>query len=124
VIAFYDDDVCEEFVDDYGVEAGRWLANYEPARNGGDFADPFRLGMRKDKLVRLMVVTPGVATAGGVTVGSSRAEVEAEFPGTFEKTDRPSTDADRIPGAKECDRRRALRHRLAWGRQRSRAFSR
>ena len=79
-VIIFDDDYCQEFVDDgRRDDAGKWIANYEPALSGQSF-DPFSVAVQNDIVQIVAIGSPEIVTAEGIGLGSSRAEVIAAYP--------------------------------------------
>ncbi len=82
-IAILDPDYCVAYAADYGVPAGKWIPNYEPALSSEDGGDPFALLVEGGVLAGLDVRSSQPHTAQGIHVGSSVAELTAAYPGGF-----------------------------------------
>jgi len=79
-VIIFDDDYCQEFVDDGRLDdAGKWIANYEPALSGTS-RDPFSVLVENDVVEIVAIGSPEIVTAEGIGLGSSRADVVAAYP--------------------------------------------
>ena len=79
-ILIYDEDHCQEFVDDGRLDdAGKWIANYEPALSGASF-EPFSVWVKNDIVSIIAIGSREILTAEGLGLGSSRADVVAAYP--------------------------------------------
>ena len=83
-IAILDPDYCAAYAADYGVPAGKWIPNYEPALSSEDGGDPFALLVQDGVLAGLDVRSAQPHTAAGIHVGSSLADLTAAYPGGFD----------------------------------------
>ncbi|HEU4808293.1 MAG TPA: hypothetical protein VFT01_08530 [Homoserinimonas sp.] len=59
------------------VEYGRWIANYA---GGGTVDRPFSAHMADGKVAVIEIVTPTLATAEGIRVGSPLADLKSAYP--------------------------------------------
>jgi hypothetical protein len=79
-VIVFDDDYCQQYVDDGRLDdAGKWIANYEPALSGTPF-DPFSVLVENDIVSTVSIGSPEIVTAEGIGLGSSRADVIAAYP--------------------------------------------
>lgn len=79
-IIVFDPAYCQEFVDEGRLDdAGKWIANYEPALSGNAF-EPFSVAVQDDVVQIVAIGSPDIVTAEGIGLGSSRADVVAAYP--------------------------------------------
>lgn len=62
-----------------------WVANYEPALTS-DSNQPFAVGMSGDVIGVIGAFDGTLSTEAGISIGSSRAELLAAYPGGFSAT--------------------------------------
>lgn len=85
-------DACLADDETYDGDPSRWIATYEPvaefAYYGGDeMRKPFTVAVGGDGVLqRIDLVTDGIATSGGIRLGSTLAELKAAHPGVVEET--------------------------------------
>ena len=98
-IAILDPDYCAAYVADYGVPAGKWIPNYEPALSTEDGGDPFALLVLGGALAGLDIRSTQPHTAAGIHVGSSLADLTAAYSGHFDTVlDNYLTDVYAVDG--------------------------
>jgi len=80
-ILIFDEDRCQADVDEGAIdEPGKWIANYEPALSDKFERKPFSANVVDDTVRIISIEDPDIRTEDGLGLGSTKAEVLAQYP--------------------------------------------